>query len=98
MRDTSNVSLTAFAKDVSKKVAKQKLLPYRDLLYGGSRRPLVEARWHVFCLLRAKGYSYKKIANMFSMDHTTVLYGVRKLTERNPELDWNEELNSLLET
>lgn len=50
--------------------------PIRD--YTRSR-----ARWTVFALLREQELKLTRIAEIFGMDHTTVLYGLRTLETEN---------------
>lgn len=40
---------------------------------------VARARWRVFAQLHAIGYSYPQIADIWGMDRTSVLYGVREL-------------------
>ena len=83
-------------RKIVRDVCQKRLVSERDVLNGGRTRNFVEARWHIWCLLRERGYSYKKIAMIFGMDHSTVIHGVRKLLEKYPDWNWSEELNEIL--
>jgi chromosomal replication initiation ATPase DnaA len=45
------------------------------------RQHIVRARWAAFALLRERRWSLSRIAAWFGMDHTTVLYGLRRHRE-----------------
>lgn len=51
-----------------------------DEMIGGSRRPkIVRARWLAFYFARKEGYTFKRIADAFNVDHTTVWNGYNEV-------------------
>lgn len=46
-----------------------------------SRKPLVvRLRWCVMFVLRERGFSYTQIGDIFNKDHSTVMYGLEKVS------------------
>jgi len=75
---------------VAKRLAGQHFKITLEDLCGRSRSlPIVTARHAVWWLLREHGFKSTWIGRQFGRDHTTILYGVRTLTNRmetEPEL------------
>jgi len=88
--------VTPQTRKIVRDVCQKRLVSERDVLNGGRTRNFVEARWHVWCLLRERGYSYKKIAMIFGMDHSTVIHGVRKFLAKYPDQNLPEQLDQIL--
>ncbi len=51
---------------------------FEKLMGKCRKRDIAKARWRVFAMLRAKGYSLPQIAGPWLMDHTSVLHGLRE--------------------
>jgi chromosomal replication initiation ATPase DnaA len=54
--------------------------PPKRLLRPGNHRDICAARWIASWLLRQQGWTLMKIAGFLSIDHSTVLYGLRRVT------------------
>lgn len=52
-----------------------------DMFRRTRRRPVPQARWTAFFLLKRAGMSRAEIADLFAMDWTTVAGGLRRLEE-----------------
>ena len=52
---------------------------FNTILYGGRRRPLPICRYLVARELVRRGYSSMEAGRQLSIDHVTVLYGIRQL-------------------
>lgn len=52
-----------------------------DVLLGRRMPAAARARHHAWGALRAAGYSYLTIAGVWGMNHTSVIYGVRRITK-----------------
>jgi chromosomal replication initiation ATPase DnaA len=51
-----------------------------EAIYGGGRSAkVVNARWRAWAALLNDGMSISEIAAVFHVDHTSVIYGLRKL-------------------
>lgn len=74
-------------RDVLREEAERHTVRVEDLLGPSAARSVSHARWVVWSRLRAltmpggQAISYPQIAAWFRRDHTTVMYGVRRLTE-----------------
>ncbi len=54
-------------------------IEYEDLFSKKKRKPIAEARFMCFYILRIYfGWLYKKIGKEFGKDHTTIMHGVNK--------------------
>jgi chromosomal replication initiation ATPase DnaA len=53
--------------------------PARRLLRPGSHRDICHARWVASWLLRKQGWTTLKIGRFLSVDHSTVIYGLRRI-------------------
>jgi hypothetical protein len=49
-----------------------------DVLGHRRHRPLVVARWAIWTVLRARGWSLPKIGDAFGRDHATVIFGLHR--------------------
>jgi chromosomal replication initiation ATPase DnaA len=54
--------------------------PPNRLLRPGSHRDICAARWIASWLLRQQGWTLLKIGRFLSVDHSTVLHGLRRVT------------------
>jgi hypothetical protein len=65
-------------REAAEEVARTHGQSLDSVLQKSSRTPVCVARWAVFALLSGRGWSSQKIAHLFGMDHTTVLYGLKR--------------------
>ena len=63
-------------------------LSWSELTAHNRLRHIVSVRYEVFYVLRSLGYSYTKIGEICSRDHTTIIHGVAAHKEKI-----NEERN-----
>lgn len=64
------------------RVAARYGLTAADLLGRDRRDHVARARWHAWYQLRCQfGSSLNQIGRLFDRDHTTILYGLRRLRE-----------------
>lgn len=54
-------------------------LPLADVMGRSQKRAAAVARWRVWRALRNEGASYPGIAASSGFDHSTILYGIRRL-------------------
>jgi chromosomal replication initiation ATPase DnaA len=66
--------------ELVRQVAGERRLPLREVLTTPKRRAQSRARWEVWAMLREETPqpTLPRIARWFGVDHTTVLYGVRR--------------------
>jgi len=65
-------------QDDLKSVAAKHKLTVEQLMSRTSAHHISHARWDAFIALQKRGWSLPRIGNHFGLDHTTVLYGIRK--------------------
>lgn len=83
-------------RTVLRVVAEHYEIPVAQILGQGRRTVASEARWFCFWLLRREGMSYGEIGRLMDMDHSSVIYGVRKLDRlRGADVHLNGRLLSL---
>lgn len=54
----------------------------RDILCRSRRRDVAWPRQYAMFLCRREGFSYPQIARFFRRDHSTVIHGVKAVSER----------------
>jgi chromosomal replication initiation ATPase DnaA len=62
------------------RVARAYGLTVEQLMSRRRMRPLPDARHQLWRLLRARGWSFPRIARFANVDHSTVIYGLRSET------------------
>ena len=65
-------------QDDLKEVATKHGLSVQVLMSRSRAHHISHARWDAFIALQKRGWSLPRIGNHFGLDHTTVLYGIRK--------------------
>lgn len=75
---TPNVS----AKDLMKKCARAFNTTPEALVSEHKHRPICHARWSLYWALRQRfGWSYPRIGRMCARDHTSIIYGIRRIDD-----------------
>lgn len=59
-------------------------VPAPVLLGNARTRPVSNARWAAFTILRGKGFSHAEIGAMFGLDHSSVRHGINVLASQIP--------------
>lgn len=54
-------------------------LTVQDLTGPDRHRPIVRVRWRAMAEMRREGYSLPQIGRALKRDHTTIIYGLRRL-------------------
>lgn len=72
-----------FPKRLLKAAASLFHLPAARLLERNRRSDVTAARYVAAWVMRRRRWSYGKIARFFRMDHSTIIYGVRKVALTN---------------
>jgi chromosomal replication initiation ATPase DnaA len=67
-------------------IAAEEGVSFEDIMRRTRIHRVAKARWKVFAALKKRGWSYPMIARPFGVDHTTVLYGVRRLNGAPPAI------------
>lgn len=67
-------------------VADEEGVPVEDIMRRTRTHKIAKARWKIWATLKKRGWSYPRIARPFRVDHTTVLYGVRRFHGAPPAL------------
>ena len=71
------------ARKMVERVAEKHGLGAKALFVRSTRRAIVYPRQQAMYAIRQRlGWSYPRIARLFGMDHTTVIYGVRQYEKR----------------
>jgi chromosomal replication initiation ATPase DnaA len=60
------------------RVAGEYDVSFGEIIGDSHRAPLVQARWEIYAVLRARGWSLPKIGHRMRKHHATVLYGLRR--------------------
>jgi chromosomal replication initiation ATPase DnaA len=59
-----------------------------DVYSPSRRRSLAHARWEIWAMLRARGWTLPRIGAAFQRDHTTVMYGIAERERRIAAREW----------
>lgn len=70
--------MSAETLDLVAEIADKHGVELADMLSPSRKRPLSYARFECFHALRERGKSLPQIGRMFAIDHTAVLYGIRR--------------------
>jgi len=54
----------------------EEIIEEQNLRERGRYRHLVHRRWFLFGILRKHGIIYKRIGEMFNLNHSTIIYGM----------------------
>ncbi len=75
----------------------------RDKLYKKSRkREIVNKRMFIFSMLRNEGMTFQQIADLFNLNHATVIHGINRFKDLKSTRDFSlyldtQEYSSLFE-
>jgi chromosomal replication initiation ATPase DnaA len=72
-------------KGLVSRIALANGLTYEQLMSRTRVHRVSHARWEVFHALHKRGWSLPQIARHWGMDHTTVLWGLRKIKQRKAQ-------------
>lgn len=69
------------ARSIVEQIAGRYSIGVRELMSSDRSRRLIRPRWHAYFALREAGFSYPAIGEIMNRDHSTVMHGIRKLSE-----------------
>jgi chromosomal replication initiation ATPase DnaA len=67
-------------------IMKKHVVLWSEILADRRQKVYNHARQDMYVRLRVEGWSYTRIARLFSRDHTTILSGIRNWESRNGSL------------
>lgn len=83
MKPISLNDLDLDAKNVAVRAMHQTRMSWPELVQKRRTRRISHKRWEAFRIFQDAGYSVLEIGDFFGMDHTSVLYGLRRLGEKS---------------
>jgi chromosomal replication initiation ATPase DnaA len=88
-----NFSFRALVAEIAEKEG----VTVAQLLSRTRKEPVPQVRWKVFAALNERGWSLPMIARRFGMNHTSVLYGLRRHSGAAPARAHMSRANLTLE-